>query len=111
MEQGCDRSGRYAHLFDPELPLFYDRDADDAPPEVSKTTSNYVAFTRPNELSIDLRAQPVLGAPGESIHETPKAQAEGESGEARAAREAEREPESKPGTAARLNILPCGYQD
>ena len=75
----------------------------DAPPEVSKTTSNYVAFTRPNELSIDLRAQPVLGAPGESIHETPKAQAEGESGEARAAREAEREPESKPGTAARLN--------
>jgi hypothetical protein len=40
MEQGCDRGGRYAHLFDPELPLFYDRDADDAPPEVSKTTSN-----------------------------------------------------------------------
>ena len=64
MEQGCDRSGRYAHLFDPELPLFYDRDADDAPPEVSKTTSNYVAFTRPNELSIDLRAQPLC-----SVHQ------------------------------------------
>ena len=30
MEHGCDRGGRYAHLFDPELPLFYDRDADDA---------------------------------------------------------------------------------
>lgn len=35
IEHGCDRGGRYAHLFDPELPLFYDRDADDAPPEVS----------------------------------------------------------------------------
>lgn len=36
MENGYDRGGRYAHLFDPELPLFYNRDADDAPPEVDQ---------------------------------------------------------------------------
>jgi len=36
MDMGHDRSGKYAHLFDPALPLFYDREADDAPPEVKQ---------------------------------------------------------------------------
>ena len=36
MDMGHDRNGKYAHLFDPALPLFYDREADDAPPEVKQ---------------------------------------------------------------------------
>ena len=39
MDMGHDRNGKYAHLFDPELPLFFDRDADDAPPEVKEFTA------------------------------------------------------------------------
>ena len=31
---GHDRGGRYPHLFDVALPLFYDSDSPDAPPEV-----------------------------------------------------------------------------
>ena len=54
MEHGCDRGGRYGHLFDPDLPLFFDRDADDAPPEVSLACSH--ASTRSSELPIELRA-------------------------------------------------------
>jgi hypothetical protein len=46
MEMGHDRGGRYAHLFDPELPIFYDRDSEDAPPEAQK----YVAQQKAQQL-------------------------------------------------------------